>query len=1455
MTGNPDSGPHGGSAAILGFLYQLQATATRILEARIQLRPPANSIDSIQAILEPNSGGDAIIEGDERHVIQFKLRSRPIDLGTFADAVLPDLFGAHCGQVCDRYELQSTQRLTQPAAALGSFLANGGTPTAAVERSYQRARNSCLKVFIERTGSDIGFDRSFRLFASRLLVAEPIDKNEISAKLATQLFPRLPYGDQLEAKLDQLTGNLMNRARQNDSVVSGVAIEEVLGLASLTDAQESLKLALGAALRARQYDPAFDVRAPLPASTTTRLELVSGSSGNGKSWALYRIAQEAIETRQPAVLIRASDRSELERELKRLIAIEALGHESPIEPPALGRLWRRRHDDDNSNILVLWEGCQNPEELRQLFYQSGIGEGIRVIAEVPPEADAGVFREIGIEPFQVGEFGVSELFEALSRRRVNAGAVPSSIRRMLRHPVLCGIYSQLAIESDKWNPSNEYLVLKKFWERAREKAGQAAGARLKALAEKMVERGSREATDSEVLALSFTDEQLGKLASSGWLEHLSGKWRFAHDRLLTWAIAEWLAERLSRPNAAVDDIAKSIEELQNDTPEDRNRLHGLGFLMMDVLWLATSEGVPADKLGELMALLEEDRLHRSSHSFYRDLCPTLGSGIVEGLLARADLMTNDESESGHIGNIAAALRALTLTDTEKTSIIQRLSKGDENAWRLLLLLGNGWPLEGQRERVWEGLVAAYRTLGSEQRKFSEFEIFRHAALCLCLADPTWLENKILSTTDPKELGIASSLLRDVSPVPDEQIWPSISNHLLAHMSTDDYTQIIGFIRRTEDKTRIPFLVEQIKAGSHGGPDALVALAIIDPSEALDLIASKPVMKYAPHAGLWLHRVLDHSPDRGRNLIDDWLMHIDPTGCMLASLWAAEPTGVGSETVAILLRRLAAEMVQEGGGDERIIRILLGVLGSGKLAPCTGNSFRALRGSRLASELRIRLEAHAQGARNPLAEKMWNVLLRIDGADLETYVLNLLDGPVEARGYGVGSAIFSPTPSVADRLEQMAVDWSSDYSEQMRKSIWRTLVSTDPHKWYSRMLALLSAGSEVERSLGVELFDDLGYIEDAYALVDCVQMSEVGGDLEARAINLAVHYDVKDPLLLERALPRFQKEKDSEGHLAACNVLLQERGTPARAEFDEFLMELTTRNSWNSTDMEVLAIRLRQDDVSEELLEAAAPFMRRPSFFGERIIDPYLERGHPEIEGIVLDRAFAPPQMLTSELPNMIEALARINVSKAEQAFEQAWLETPKRQRYLVPSSRKLGASALEAMLSNLPSKDFGQDSEIAFRLMCIECRRRHTEALPLITTRYGSASKSDRELLVRVISWLPEAKAELERLSADESDPDVRDLAESLLNLHLQRDRAVNAYRADPGSVPKLLHVLEIVDPELLYRACDEWSISKVIQASAQQTMIAEDLFLRRFNKVGKTRYRRVRVRAGSIREIKRGGT
>lgn len=1106
-------------------------------------------------------------------------------------------------------------------------------------------------------------------------------------------------------------------------------------------------------------------------------------------------------------------------------------------------MWRRQSGEDDATVLILWEGCNNAEELRQVFYQNGLGEGLILVAELPPEVDPAIFHEMGVIPHQIGTFGESELFDALHRRGVSAGAVPAAIRRMLRHPVLCGFYAQLAIEDGGWNPANEYLVLQRFWDRAREKAGQTAGARLKALAAKMVEKAFAEATDSEIVALGFTDEQLGQLAASGWLAQLSGKWRFAHDRLLTWAIAEWLAERLSQSSVGVDEVASRIEILQNDSPEDRTRLHGLGFLMMDVLWLAASGGTPATKLAELLALLEDDRQHRSSQSFYRELCPTIGPPIVDSLLARSALVTNENSDYGIAGNVAAAIHALKLPATARGPIVRRLAEGDDKAWKLLLLLGSEWPLTAQRERVWDGLADAYRHLGTEQKNFAKFERHREAALCICNTDPAWLETKILSTTDPKSLGVATSLWVGMDPAPGREQWDRLSPHLFDHMDPDDHGRLVGLVRRLEDRGRIPFLIEQIENGTHWAPDSVAALAHLDPPRALDVIATKPTIQYPPHAGIWLNRLMEHSPTQTCDLINAWLMHVDPTGGMLALLWSDEKALAAPSTIAILLRRLDEELAQEGGGDERATRAILSMLGNSKLDPAGDETFHAMQRSRLAINLRIRLEGHAQGAQDPLADEIWSLLLRIGGEEFEAYVINLLDGPVEHRGFGVGSAVFTPTLRVINRLEAMAVDWITTYAEPLRKAVWRLLVVLNPNDWYRRMLALLTAETDLERALGLELFDDLGFAEDADALIDCVRLARPGGVIEARAINLAIHYGAKSALLLERALPRFGNYQDAEGHLAACNVLLQERGTPARAKLDDFLMELTGKTSWNSNDMEVLAIRLHQDDVSDGMLKAAEPFMRRPSFFGERIIDPYLERDHPGVRDVVLERAFSPPDMMTNELPDMIDALARIDLSRAEQAFEQAWLETPRRQRYLVPCSRKLGIRALEAMLHCLPSKEGGQDSEIALRAMCIELRRRHSEALPIILSRYVAATKLDRKSLVKVIAWLPGADAELQKIVAGDPDPDVRETAEELLLLWRRRAAAVESYRADNESNAKLQYAMEIVDPELLYRVVDDWSITELIQANGQQTLIAEDAFVRRFNKVAKTRYKRARIR------------
>ena len=89
----------------------------------------------------------------------------------------------------------------------------------------------------------------------------------------------------------------------------------------------------------------------------------------------------------------------------------------------------------------------------------------------------------------------------------------------------------------------------------------------------------------------------------------------------------------------------------------------------------------------------------------------------------------------------------------------------------------------------------------------------------------------------------------------------------------------------------------------------------------------------------------------------------------------------------------------------------------------------------------------------------------------------------------------------------------------------------------------------------------------------------------------------------------------------------------------------------------------------------------------------------------------------------------------------------------------------------------------------------------------------------------------------------ARDLAEALAILARRREGRVTAYRNDPGSMPKLIHVLETVDPAMLYWSKDPWCIVDLIQERGQHVLIAEEILLRRLNDLANTRYRRIGIR------------
>lgn len=1437
----------GGAAAIYGFLYQLLATSARLVEAILAQAADGEASDTVTALLEPLPGGDLELLAAGRSCIQFKHRSSPLGSGELIESVLADLFAAHCHAPCDRYELQCSHRLTKPAQRFVERLGGSLEQHPDTEGQLSCLRSLCQQIFEKRCHRPTqGFNAEFAEFASRFAVGPQIDSDQARHFLEAWLRTRLPYVDRVEATLDQLIGNLMARSAVNDAGLSGSDFLEALGLTGMpvsgSEPLRRLRERLAAALDARRFELDHDVRPALLPSAGEPVTLVSGPSGCGKTWALCRIAHDLEARGEAAVLLSAPTLAGLREHLRRAMAIEALDHESPIALSALGRLWRRSLDQPDAELWVLWEGCRDVEELASLQLQNGLGAGMRLVAELPPGA-AVTDTPLTNAPTQiVGEFSESELFDALGRRGIQAGRVPKPIRRMLHLPILCGIYASLAAEFSDWNPTNEYLVLVRFWERAQQRVGPLAGAHLKRMARRMVERHRSRLSDGDIAELGLTEPALVAFINAGWLARLDQRWAFAHERLLTWAVAEALSDRFLEDAIEPAALAETIRELGRGH-EDKARLQQLGFLLMDVLWLLMSRGAAEPRVAALMAELEEDP-ETGQRTLYRELLPTAGAVIVPFLQARLRVVAQSPPPAGLSGDIAAALLELPEAELDCPKIATALAAIDTPSARtVLLLLGQRWPLQAQRDALWAELVEIYRAQRAGEFDFERFQYLEVALLCVATDAPDWLHRKIAQLDDPEELAQAANLLIKLPHAQAQPIWAATASKLVAELAGSRGAILIECIARFGDRDRVDLLRQSIERGNGSARSALAALASIDPDEALALIANHPPFDRLPAGRLWLDRVLDARPEQGAELVRGWLLQRDPSGRSLASLWQDALERVDAPTLNALLGILDRHG-RSRWRDASAAGALFDLLGHIELGPEHDELFTAWRQTPLAGLIFERASSHLSGDHDEHYVSVRRLLRRIGGSHYAALLSSMLDRPLGQCLSGIRSSLLAPTPEVTARLERLADDWDAECDDEVRIELWRTLWAISPQRWYPRVVALLAEDQSARIHLGIFLLREGGLDDMLPAVLACVERSTPGSRTEALAMGLAIHVSDGAPILFERGRARFQlAEDDEDGRVAAFNVLLKDHSPEGRALLDAHLLGITSATSFKSYDLDLLAIRLGQDDVSNALLKAGERFMRRPAFFGESIIDAYVQRSPAAAKNALLERAFAMPDIFTNEQPNAIRTLAELDPTLAVQAFVQSWRNHPKRRRYLAAAARALGDGALQVMVNHLAEDLSPSGSRSVFRTACVELRRRHAVARPMVLEALAAASPGGRMALCEALGWMPYHQDALVAIEATDPDPEVRERAYGIRKKWERFAWAVDNFRFKSDCLEAMEYLIDAVDPAILCNWDDPWCIIPVIQEDSRLMMFAEAQFARRYNEVSDSKLKRVRLR------------
>lgn len=387
----------GGSLAIAGFVYQFLHNIDRLIEAGLQ--PDGTRSGSLVVILEPDRA-DAVYLGPVAEFVQYKTRrGRPWSATQILLEILPPLLRAaiaHDGLSIVRF---STSGIIAPKASLGRLLQLLGRPAALSARAavrFGRRRISVRGIFEEicrLVGGRDGLDRRGRSKVARLLGTAQIDEGVTEVDLETRIL----------AELERATGSPERAGRAYHELMGVVAVtsrnagarigpDELLArvgldresLAPIREFNRRLAKLAEIGIAGTGYDPVRDVRCG-SGPISEGLRLVAGESGSGKSWALAREIQTAIDQGRDAVFIdRVRDLDDLRLQIVSVVWNNALARPGK---PALRNLGREvdallREPRTFRLVVAVDELSGDESMLDQIVRQDWAANGVSLIVGV-----------------------------------------------------------------------------------------------------------------------------------------------------------------------------------------------------------------------------------------------------------------------------------------------------------------------------------------------------------------------------------------------------------------------------------------------------------------------------------------------------------------------------------------------------------------------------------------------------------------------------------------------------------------------------------------------------------------------------------------------------------------------------------------------------------------------------------------------------------------------------------------------------------------------------------------------------------------------------------------------------------------------------------------------------------------------------------------------------------------
>jgi len=634
----------GGPAAIHGILYQILANLWRVSEIQLDAKVQGQEVRSARLILEPKGGGgDTRYEGEGVRIIeQYKTRghNRTWSLRELIEDVLPDLFVAVDPE---RLTEVSTYRFVTEGRCGGSVhspnfqrcLARfkskptpedllGGLDDTQAHHFFKQGNFTDRALFLhisarvrprgDQTEDALHHYKVWHLLAG-FEICDRMSASNLIQNIDAFLIQVVDRREGVDVKRRELCTILMELSCQGHFACTP---EEILQHARLNAITLSAFGKLKARLRSlaeeefrrEGYAGEKDVRSVPEWPSACSILVLMGESGQGKTWQLFRLADPILASDRLAVIVGATGNADgdLQKASDRVWR-EGLNHDAPLD---ISRLAARRAEvlkpppADEDWLTVCTDDVQEIGEARQLVRQPWKRWGIKLALTVPTvvgKALAGD-RVEGMHILDVPDFTPKETREYLKRRGYDWGEIPDDVRIMLCRPILAEFYCNVA-GTEGWAPHNEYELYERFWQRVTNERDQPhhpsdRGILLMLAGSVIKEKAQYPRPQDLWQHLGLSDEALRRLESIGWLRRgRRGDVKIWHDRLLHWAVGEWLIDQRRTNRIEQSELTELLCRMYQHQPTFAGKR--LGYVPMDYLWLACD---PANKGPD--AVLQQD---------------------------------------------------------------------------------------------------------------------------------------------------------------------------------------------------------------------------------------------------------------------------------------------------------------------------------------------------------------------------------------------------------------------------------------------------------------------------------------------------------------------------------------------------------------------------------------------------------------------------------------------------------------------------------------------------------------------------------------------------------------------------------------------------------------------------------------------------------------------------------